>query len=203
MRLRTAVDDFGVVVDLDEVGLLDHGKGDAEGVHPEGCWVDLRDMSVRHVVKQTHAGRTYWVTDRDMASDALIEAELAENAEGQCKSALEVFPFFVFVLELRRSRELQQLCSGVVFCHVRLIRCSPFWLSGGCTVACGGLLDLGFGCGWWSHGWEEVCIDWLTWIFGLGAHERRCWWVCRVRYRWVESMWWCIGRAQSGRWPRL
>ena len=41
VRLRTAVDDFGVVVDLDEVGLLDHGKGHAEGVHPEGRWVDL------------------------------------------------------------------------------------------------------------------------------------------------------------------
>lgn len=36
----SAVDDFAVVVDLNQVRGFHQGESPAEGVDPEGCWVD-------------------------------------------------------------------------------------------------------------------------------------------------------------------
>lgn len=35
-----AVDDAAFLVDADQVGRFDEGEGDAEGVYPEGVWLD-------------------------------------------------------------------------------------------------------------------------------------------------------------------
>ena len=65
-------------------------KSKAERVHPEVVWID-------------------WVAKGYMTCDAFIEAQFAEDAEGEGQSAFEVLALFELVVEFGRSGEL----SGV------------------------------------------------------------------------------------------
>lgn len=122
-----ARDDLPVVVDLDEIGRLDLGEGDAEGVDPEG-------------------GRVDGVAQGDVARDAFVEAILAEDAECGGQSALQVLALLVFVLEDGRLGEghldFGLLCGGLLGL-LRGCRCAVGRRAIGGEIVCGR---------WGSHG---------------------------------------------------
>ena len=92
------------------------------------------------------------IAERDVASYAFVEAQFAENAEGEREAALEVFAFFVFVLEFGWGRELLHLGVGELAGDLRLIGCAICGLGGGVAVAIGrGGGGLGCGCARRSH----------------------------------------------------
>lgn len=73
-------DHFAGVVDENEVGLVHQAESAAEGVHPETIGLD-------------------GVAEGDVTCDALVVAVFAEDAEGGCEAAFEVFALFVLVFE--------------------------------------------------------------------------------------------------------
>jgi hypothetical protein len=88
-----AIDDLAGGVDLDQVARLDQGEGQAERVDPEGGGVD-------------------GVAEGDVAGDAFVVAELAEDTEGEGQAAFEVGTFFVLVREGGWGRKLHHLRHG-------------------------------------------------------------------------------------------
>lgn len=80
----TTINHFALVVDLDEIGFLDQGKGHAERVDPERIRLDR-------------------VTKRNVACYSLVEPVLSKDSESRCEPALEIFTLFILVLEFERA----------------------------------------------------------------------------------------------------
>jgi hypothetical protein len=74
-----------------------------------------------------------------MPSYSLIETVFAEDSEGGCESAFEVFPLFVFIFECGRAREFGHLDFGFGFAQAGFVG----GYGGGFVVA----VSVGFGHG--------------------------------------------------------
>jgi hypothetical protein len=93
---RSPRDDFSRMIDLDQITGFDLAKGNTEWVHPECVRIDR-------------------ITQGDVTGDTLIEAVLAEDAEGSGEAALEVLAFLIGVVKFRRTWKLRHWHSGLVW----------------------------------------------------------------------------------------
>lgn len=98
---RSTGDDLSLMVHLDQVRHLDQRERNAEGIHPERSGVD-------------------WVAESDVSSDAFVEAEFSEDAEGGCQAPFQIFPLLIFVLEFGRTGEFGHLHLGFLGVQARL-----------------------------------------------------------------------------------
>lgn len=74
---RASVDDLAAVINLDQVGLLDHGKSHSKRVHPEGGWINrvLGAVSLNQNIDVSRQIKTY--ANGDVAGYALVKTVLA------------------------------------------------------------------------------------------------------------------------------
>lgn len=68
------------MVDEDQIGFVHHAESAAERVDPKAVWL-------------------YRIAERDMACNALVVSVFAEDAEGGCEAAFEIFALFMLVFE--------------------------------------------------------------------------------------------------------
>lgn len=85
-----AIDDLPVMIDEDQIAALDQAERHAERVHPEGGGIDR-------------------VAECDVARDALVVAQFAEDAEGEREAAFQVCALFVLVGEAWGGGKFLQL----------------------------------------------------------------------------------------------
>lgn len=109
----SAIDDFAVVVDKDEIGGFDQGECNAEWVDPECRRVNWVLKNVRNDLTSSQrlsiCLKTY--AKGDMAGNSLIEAKFTEDAKSSRKSSLEIRPLLVRVIEFGWARKFElHLC---------------------------------------------------------------------------------------------
>ena len=77
----------------DQITLIDQTKRRAKRIHPKAVLLDR-------------------ISERDMSSNTLIEAILAEDAEGSGETTLQILAFLVLVVKGGRARELLHAALG-------------------------------------------------------------------------------------------
>ena len=129
-----AVDHFALVTDLDKITAFDQGEGDSERVYPEG-------------------GRVNWVPKRYMTGNPFVEAILAKDTKGGCKTAFLVVALFVFVCEFGWGGDVDHLGFGPVIRETGLKGGVMLWLLMGNVIGRCETRGRGFshGGGWRCH----------------------------------------------------
>ena len=126
----SASDHFPCMVDEDEVGLVHEAERAAEGIHPEAVGL-------------------YGIAEGDVACDTLVVAVFAEDAEGGCEAAFEVFALLVLVFEGRwpdglragQSMQLNIWKGNAYFGKEIIFPCAMFFLIPGSRGAWPGFTD--------------------------------------------------------------
>jgi len=109
----TALDDLALLADANEVGRLDHGKGDSERIHPKGiCLYRILHDTEYHQLDTAGKSSAGPYPDSDMSGDALVETVFAEDTKRRSQSAFHVRALFMGILEFRRGGKGHGLISG-------------------------------------------------------------------------------------------